>query len=221
MLWLDFTEVKANCPILDVAQTLLGLGPFKDEGKWHRGSCPHCADKRSFTITPNGGKDGYDICGCHRCHKSNDVISLVKELKGFRNMGEAARYLREELGGTVSTYPSDTVPPRNSTLPESETAVSSRVSSARGEGGPKPSPQATSQFDPEAFLAKLEYTDRVSALGIDEEQAKDLGIGVYRGKLYQALRYGNGQIAGFSDGEFKLPKRLIPQSNVVKFPKSA
>lgn len=76
--------------------------------------------------------------------------------------------------------------------------------------------QSASTFDPAAFAQKLEweYTDEVQALG----------IGFYRGKLYQALRYEDGSCAGYSaiSGEIKLPTKLLPQvHNVVAFSKRA
>lgn len=76
------------------------------------------------------------------------------------------------------------------------------------------------QFDPAAFAEKLEYTEEVSATGLSEEDAKALGVGFYRGKLYQALRYEDGSCAGYSaiSGEIKLPAKLLPKAdNVVHF----
>jgi len=81
-----------------------------------------------------------------------------------------------------------------------------------------------SQFDPSAFAQKLEYSPEVEALGISEENAQALGLGFYRGKLYQSLRYEDGTCAGYStiSGDIKLPSKLLPQvHNVVAFPKRA
>ena len=64
------------------------------------------------------------------------------------------------------------------------------------------------------------------ALGLTEEQAKALGIGVHRGRVYCAMRYGSGTVAGFlhvPGGKIILPKNLLPDvaPNVVRFPKRA
>lgn len=74
---------------------------------------------------------------------------------------------------------------------------------------------------PPLEVEKLEYSPEVEALGISEADAQALGIGFYRGKLYQALRYANGQTAGcsaFANGELKLPAKLLPKAdNITPF----
>ncbi len=59
----------------------------------------------------------------------------------------------------------------------------------------------------------------MEALGISQDDAKALGIGFYKGRLYQALRYENGQTAGYAAvTEAKLPAKLLPKlDNVVAF----
>ena len=103
-----------------------------------------------------------------------------------------------------------------------------RNSSARPRGGGSlqapPPHQSRPAFDPEAFWSKCQFTEEVEDLGISEDEAAALGIGFYRGKLDQALRYSNGQVAGFSsfaNGELKLPSTLVPPTNVVPLQKRA
>jgi hypothetical protein len=77
-----------------------------------------------------------------------------------------------------------------------------------------------------AFAEKLEFTAEVEALGITEEQAKALGIGVHRAHVYCAMRYENSVTAGFlhiAAGKLILPKNLLPDQarDVVTFPKRA
>lgn len=79
-------------------------------------------------------------------------------------------------------------------------------------------------FDPVAFQSKLEYTPEIEALGISEEDAKALCVGVNRGRTYIAMRYASGTVAGFAHvagGKFILPKNLLPDAapNVVRFQK--
>jgi hypothetical protein len=207
MPYYDFALIKRQCPIAEVARHL-GIIVRPEAGKETlRGKCPVCEDLRSFTITPHGGRDGLDICGCFKCAESWDAIGLVKAVKGFDRMPEAAKYLIENFGGEDSTVKNSTVSkPR--AKPESE----------RGKRTEKPSPRS---FDPEAFGAKLQYTPEVEALGISEEDAAQLGIGFHRGKLYYALRYPNGEVAGYGHGDLSLPKQLVPMTNVAPFRKKA
>jgi hypothetical protein len=51
--------------------------------------------------------------------------------------------------------------------------------------------------DPEAFAAKLAYTDEVKQLGFSHEDAEAFGIGFCRGHVYFPTRYASGQIAGW------------------------
>lgn len=205
MPYYDFAAIKRACPIAEVARHL-GIVVRPEAGKdTLRGKCPVCEDLRSFTITPNGGRDGLDICGCFKCEQSWDAIGLVKEVKGLNRMPDAAKYLIENMGnGTVE----------NSTVRKSH----AKPESERGKRTEKPAPRS---FDPEAFGAKLQYTPEVEALGISEDDAAQLGIGFHRGKLYTALRYPSGTVAGFqsvdANGNVVLPKTLLPDSakNVI------
>ena len=110
---------------------------------------------------------------------------------------------------------------------ERSTAPSTTPQKVKGEPNPPALPsKREAPFDAEAFAAKLSFTDEVEALGLDEDQAKLLGVGVYRNRLYSALRYPSGAVAGFQyveGGTIVLPKTLLPDAapNVVTFKKRA
>lgn len=222
--FLDIADIKQRFPIMDVVRLLdIQVAP---DGECFRGKCPYCDDKRSFRVTPQPRDKQWGLAGCFACGKKNlSNVQLVMDFKGFDAPNDAGDWIIKQLGSSADnrTVPStgrSTVPLRKSTVPESESAAQAEGSSARGGG--KSSPQAGHTFDPEAFLAKLQYTERVAALGKTEEECKALGIGEWRGKIYHAERYDTGQIAGFAEGEFNLPKRLIQKNNVVQLrPKSA
>jgi hypothetical protein len=72
-------------------------------------------------------------------------------------------------------------------------------------------------MDPTAFAEKLEHTAEVEALGITEEQAKALPIGIHRGRVCSAMCYKRGTVAGFlhvAAGKIVLPKNLLPNTLV-------
>ena len=209
MPYYDFAAIKREFPIAEVARHL-GIVVRPEAGKnTLRGKCPICEDLRSFTITPNGGRDGLDICGCFKCEQSWDAIGLVKEVKGLDRMPDAAKYLIENLGNSTV---------ENSTVRTKRASPRREPESERGKRTEKPAPRS---FDPEAFGQKLEYAPEVEALGITEEDAAQLGIGTYRGKTYFALRYPNGETACYGHGELTLPKQLVPMTNVAPFRKKA
>src|SRR5581483_2944158 len=158
MPYYDFAAIKRALSIAEVARHL-GIIVRPEAGKdTLRGKCPICEDLRSFTITPHGGRDGLDICGCFKCAESWDAIGLVKAVKGFDRMPEAAKYLIENLGnGTVD----------NSTVRKNRAGPRQEPESERGKRTEKPAPRS---FDPEAFGAKLQFTPEVEALGISEEE---------------------------------------------------
>jgi hypothetical protein len=124
-----------------------------------------------------------------------------------------------DASGTVRTDPDrDSVQATTPQKPEAGTPVP-----RRGQLASASRPSETARpFDPEAYAAKLQYTEDVAALGISEEDALALGIGhsaagMHKGIAF-ALRWPTGEIAGFCSvisGEVKLPKSLIP-SKVVQ-----
>lgn len=199
------------------------------EGNKYRGDCPACGTDRTLIVTPGVA---YHCHASRDQHKGGDVIGLARHVLGYRTMNEAAFELLDRAGISVSGNCTSTST-RTSKVhsgnkqPESERGNGHSTSRPRG-GGRSPSPPQPAPekvFDPDEFWAKTTYSDEVAALGISEEDAEDLRIGFYRGKLYQALRRPNGEIAGYSafaKGELKFPAKLIPASgNVVPFKQRA
>lgn len=165
----------------------------------NRASCPACeSDDHPLQF--------YEETNSFFCHKSKqggDCIELYVHINGGGKY-QAAKHLKDTFGTATAAQTSPSTTP---TRPRAEPTVPPRSAPAK--------PKQDAPFDPTAFAAKLQYTDEVEALGLTEAEAQDLGIGMHRGKLYIAMRYENGDVAGFAHGEFKLPSKLLPQSNVV------
>ena len=62
--FIDFDEVRTQYPILEVVNRLLGAQLIQESAIRHRGPCPYCEDKRSFTVTINAGHHGQGMAGC-------------------------------------------------------------------------------------------------------------------------------------------------------------
>lgn len=217
MPFIDKELVKEKVSFNDAIE-LLGLR-MPLAGNQFRSACPCGAgDKRALVITPGTG------FYCQGAKTGGDVIKLVMHVRDC-SFTEALRELAEFAGMDTSTASTSTVPGNRSRERQEPESERGQINPPRPRGGGQPPPQPTREpFDPEAFWAKTAYTAEVAALGITEDQADALGIGFYRGKLYQALRYANGQVAGFSafaNGELKLPANLLPMSNVVPLQKRA
>lgn len=200
---LDFAAIAERTDIHTVASTLK-LTRLKD--RYH---CPACDSERAIELFTDT-----NTFACYaappppgRKHLGGDIIGLWAHIKGYDGMYRAAKDL-QELFGTPDGARTDPA-----TAPQKPEARTARAQ-------PAPIPAKAEGFDPAAFAGKLGYTEEVAALGITQTDADALGIGFYRGKLYQALRYANGECAGYSafaNGELKLPAKLLPQtSNVVQ-----
>ena len=184
---IDFKELAEAVDIMEVA-AFAGLR-VKDE----RAACPNCkrAGDRAIELLPETNS--------FRCHAADappgkkvlagDCIALYAHVCGYAGMYRAAKELQEHFGGTRRTAPA--------TTPQKE------------KGGTNlPINPSKEPFDPDTFADKLEYAAEVEAFGITEEQAKALGLGVHRGKVYCALRYASGTVAGFlhvAGGKIVLP----------------
>jgi hypothetical protein len=213
MSFIDFSVVKEAISFTDAIDYLNLEKTMKRAGSAMRGPCPcRRGGDRGLIITPGEG------WFCHGASFGGDVIALAKHVLDLPNMREAAFELAERAGihtGTGTSNSKSTsrqVPSR--TVPESGREQSPN----RPRGAEKSAPQPSRGFDPSIFAQKLQYTAEVEALGVSEDDATALGIGFYRGKLYQALRYSNGDVAGYSalaNGELKLPASLVPMTNVV------
>lgn len=213
MPFINFAELKAAIPIEDAARALrLKLTP---DGEGFRSPCPACKSDnlRAIKVTP--GKGFY--CHSGGQEASGSVIDLVKHVKGYKTLGEAAQFLLEEFGTVDSTVASDsnsTVSKERATVPQEQRREPTRP------------PKKETAFDPEAFRAKLKFAAEVEALGFSAEDAERFDIGFYRGLVYFPVRHQNGSISGFigrdpETGELKLPPRWLEptQTNVVPLPR--
>src|SRR4051812_25051469 len=88
--YVNFSEIKANVPILDVLKALGLADQFKTVGKGLTGICPLPSHKHGpmpnleqFKISR---KDGVDVWHCFGdCQRGGDVIELVKAVAGLDN----------------------------------------------------------------------------------------------------------------------------------------
>lgn len=197
MPYLDFAAIKRQLPIVEVARHL-GITVRPEAGKeTFRGKCPICEDLRSFTITPHGGREGLDICGCFKCPASWDAISLVKVVKGFDRMPEAAQYLIDQFGGAENrTVGNSTVSkPRAKRPPEAN----------QGQETPVKAPEAR-QDAPQSPLKPLEHLATnhpvIELLGLTSPTCEAIGIGytgkgMMRGRVAIPLRLPDGSLVGY------------------------
>src|SRR5882724_584993 len=170
--FVDFEAVKQTVKIEEAARSL-GLNMLKS-GVQLRSGCPTCntGGPRALVVTPAKG-----LFYCFASQEGGDVIALAQHIRNCEPK-DAAMHLAEQFG--IST----------------RTSTGTSTSIARSVPGEHTAPQKTegsnqrppTTFDPAAFAAKLDYTPEVEALGITKAEAETLGIGFYRGKLYQALR---------------------------------
>ena len=212
MAFIDFAAVKAAVSIEDaVALLSLELTP---SGSQLRGPCPVCqrGGDRALVVTP---AKGLFVCFGADRKCGGDQLALVAHISGL-SVREAAEW----LAGTVTVQPEPVtsnqllVSKKRATAPQAQQKAATTRETTRAE------------FDPVAFLEKLEYTEEVAATGLSEEDANALGVGFYRGKLYQAVRWPNGDIAAFTHPEgssLKFPKTLVRprEAKVVPIPKRA
>jgi DNA primase len=215
MAFVDFAAVKAAVSIEDAA-ALLGL-ELASAGSQLRGACPRCqrAGDRALVITPAKG-----LFACFGADRKcgGDQLALVAHIAGL-----SVRDAAEWLAGTVTSEPEQVT---SKQLLVSKKQASPTAPQKR-EGGTAPA-QPAPAFDPQAFAAKLTFTEEVAALGFSEEDAEHFQVGFYRGKVYAPLRHPDGSIACFYDygnGTLKLPARTrwleAAAPNVVRFPRSA
>lgn len=197
MAYIDFKDVKARFPILDVANRLGITVKREAQTNKYRGNCPHCDEKRTFVITTDGGYDKLGLSGCHKCGNSADSIKLVSLLKGFQSQREAAEFILDEFG-------TPTVPKEAERGKEDK-----RISQPR------------SVFDPVKFGNQLVWHEDVAKLNLTEEQAKRFGIGYHpnRKAVYIPALNPDGQVSGYFkwDGTTLTPppQWLEAKSNVV------
>jgi hypothetical protein len=214
--FIDFSAVEQLATIEQLAD-MLGL-KVKRSGRQLRCACPvHAGDERTLAITPDvksrRGSEG--VFFCQKAQSGGDRIGLVAHCMDIGQQ-DAAFFIAEQLGAEATVEGTDT-----STV---------TVSNSRATVPPKKEKAGANSpaFDPDAYLAKLSYSDEVKELGISEDDAKILGIGtsstgLHRGRIAIALRWPSGEIAGFASvegGTVKLPKTLIPPK-VVHLKRSA
>ena len=174
----QFSELKMQVPILDVATGMLGLqltmriSQPKDGGKpyeTHRGRCPICKYDKVFTVTPGSG------WYCHgRCKTGGDVIKLVAAMRHIEPR-EAALQIQEHFGS-----PSPTV------------------------NRPRDSGNADRSIQLENVLKRLQPEhEAIQALGVSPETARlfESGYnpsGVQKGRYSVAIRDFSGQLVTFA-----------------------
>ena len=152
MPFINFAELKAAIPIEDAARALrLKLTP---DGDGFRSPCPACKSDnlRAIKVTP--GKGFY--CHSGGQEASGSVIDLVKHVKGYKTLGEAAQFLLEEFGTVDSTVPSDsnsTVSKERATVPQEQRREPTRP------------PKKETAFDPEAFR-EAQVRGRSGSIGL-------------------------------------------------------
>lgn len=196
----DFQRIKEQVTIEAAAQ-FLHL-EMKSAGAALRAPCPACltGGPRAMVITPSK-----QLWYCFSAGIGGDLIAMWGHIEKV-SLADAGRQIADAFG----VEERGTSAPVRTSAPVHQSPQATAPQQSEG-ASQRPSPV----FDPAAFAEKLDYT----GLTITEDEARALGIGNYRGKLYQALRYDNGQVAGFSTltGELKLPSKLLPQtSNVVQ-----
>lgn len=197
MPYVDFKAIREDVSITRAAE-ILKLKLHPEKGKL-RGQCPACqGDDRALVITPERG-----LFHCFTASEGGSCLDLVMHVTGV-DLREAADFL----------------------VPHTRVDHSSPQPKAEEKKVRRDEPKKEVPFDPTSFAEKLGYSDDVKSLGISEDEAKALAVGQHRGKVYAAMRYESGAVAGFlcvQDGKLKLPKNLLPDAtpNVVKFPKRA
>ena len=193
MPYVDFKAIKEAVSIEDAAN-LLNLS-LKKSGNQLRSGCPACKpdDERILVITPARG-----LFYCFDAKVGGDCIALVQHITGL-DAKDAASYLAPQERTRSAESPRIS----KATVPQAARAETT---------APK------KEFDPVAFASKLQYTNEVAELGINEEDASRLQIGFTRGKVYFPVRNEDGSISGFvgyADGQLKMPPHWIG-TNVVK-----
>jgi DNA primase len=201
----DFQLIKEQVTIEAVAQQL-GL-ELRPTGAAHRGPCPACGTggPRALVVTPSK-----QLFYCFSAGIGGDLISLWGHVEKC-SLAEAGRHIADQFGVEELSAPVKRSAPVHSPNADSAPSPTKKASTSR---------ETTRQeFDPQAFLQKLEYTEEVAATGLSEDDAKALGVGFYRGRLFQAARWPNGDIAGFTNPDgatLKFPKTLVrPQEAKV------
>lgn len=198
MPYIDFQEVKRRVSIHEAAQKL-GLMLKQEKNQW-RGMCPSCqaGGDRALVLTPERG-----LFYCFAAKAGGDCIALVAHITGV-DAQEAAHFLLPEE--------------QELTRPQKPGVPSAPASTAAPPVGTSKRPEG---FDADAYLDKLDYQhDQVKALGLTEEEARELGVGFsstgfHRNTLVFAVRWPSGEIAGFMAAEnIKFPKRLQPMKIV-------
>lgn len=194
---LDFKAIAEDIDIFAVASHL-GLVV-----KANRATCPACDTERAIEFYPDT-----NTFYCHAGKGGSDCISLYAHVRGYQGQYRAAKELSEHFLHAKAAEVSSTPP----TSPEARTA--------------KSQPSSTKAFDPEAYAAKLTYSEEVAALGITEDDANRLSIGyastgLHRGRVVFPVRNIDGSIAGFvSATDLKVPNTW-QKGNVVPLRRKA
>jgi len=198
--FVPFEEVEALASIEQLAD-MLGL-PVKPSGQSLRCPCPKCGgDERTLVISPQvrSKRGSLGVFFCQRDKTGGDRIGLVAHCMDIGQQ-DAAFFIHSQLGDGDSSSKTGTV---DSTVKCNPRATVPQADQKGGTNRP--------EFDPAVFAAKLQFTDEVAKLGFAEDDAKALGVGFYRGKVYLALRHPNGDTAGFVAYQEGQPLKLPPK----------
>lgn len=196
MAYIDFAALKEAVSIEEVAD-LLGLS-LKKNGTQYRCECPvHGGGERGVVITPSK-----NLYYCFSSKDGGDQLALYAHVNQIE-VKKAAEEIAAQMGNGTTSQPSSTVN-RSTSSP----FITDRT--------PAPQPPV---FDPEKFRQRLTWHDEMAKMGLTPEIAESLQCGYHpqRKRIYFALRYPNGEIAGFIDDHGKTPPQWIaPSTNVVR-----
>lgn len=213
--FIPFEDIEALATIEQLA-AMLNLD-IKRSGNQLRCECPvHGGDHRTLAISPGvkSRRGSLGVFFCQQDKTGGDRIGLVAHCMEMGQQ-DAAFFIASQFGmevangGTVTGTVDSTVRKDRAVPPPAQQKAVEKVAS-----------KSPTQFDPEAFAAKLTYTSQVAELGWTEETARQFCIGFYRGQVYIPIRHQDGSISGFigfAEGQLKLPPKWLPQvSNVVQ-----
>lgn len=161
---LSFEELKERVPITDVAHW---LGIKLDAN--HRGPCPFCEDRRSFTLTPEKR-----LFGCFKCQKRGSILDLVMHANGV-TVRDAAKLIHDHFIGGEEQKPA----PKRQEPPGDLREVQSQLEKVR----------ARLDHGHEILLM----------MGMPESVYRSLGIGFDpRSKRVMFPLYKEGEMVGFA-----------------------
>jgi hypothetical protein len=177
---LSFEELKERVPITDVAHW---LGIKLDAN--HRGPCPFCEDRRSFTLTPEKR-----LFGCFKCQKRGSILDLVMHSREI-GVRDAAKLIHDHFVGGEEQSPRQH---RADPAPPSRQARATPARTTRDTGDLREVQTAL-----ERVKARLVFDHEILGLmGFPEVVWRSLGIGYDpRSKRIMYPLYKDGEWVGY------------------------